>query len=252
MASRNSSEFFYLFLSQPIHKMTIFDQSVTRCWTCCSLTKTNCTTTKQLSLISTCNFLLFHAVCGCLLQYTSLSPASSAMSSTYSRFVNCCRWNLFTWLLTIARIAKYPMTSSNRMNTAMMSVTARFSGVIIVASLNSTNSTKGVCSSRVSSQKPASSGTWSAFYKTVFVATTGVNFESCTCKGPCRTEKNQAYCKTVHTGFPLSWLQKNSRTFPTFPDPRSIFPGPCRKQAMFKYSNKQQLRSLGERCKLCQ
>jgi len=33
---------------------------------------------------------------------------------------------------------------------------------------------------------------------------------------------------------------------------RSIFPRPRRKPAMFKYSNKQQLMSLGERCKLCQ
>jgi len=38
----------------------------------------------------------------------------------------------------------------------------------------------------------------------------------------------------------------------TFQAPRSIFPGLCRKPAMFKNSNKQQLRSLGEHCKLCQ
>ena len=38
----------------------------------------------------------------------------------------------------------------------------------------------------------------------------------------------------------------------TFQAPRSIIPGPCRKPAMFKNSNKQQLKSLGERCKLCQ
>jgi len=37
-----------------------------------------------------------------------------------------------------------------------------------------------------------------------------------------------------------------------FQAPRSNFPGPRRKPAMFKYSNKQQLRSLGERCKFCQ
>jgi len=54
------------------------------------------------------------------------------------------------------------------------------------------------------------------------------------------------------TGFPLSWLQKVPGLFQDFPGPRSIFPGPRRKPAMFKYSNKQQLRSLGERCKLCQ
>ena len=34
--------------------------------------------------------------------------------------------------------------------------------------------------------------------------------------------------------------------------PEAFFPGPCRKSAMFKYGNKQQLKSLGERCKLCQ
>jgi len=48
---------------------------------------------------------------------------------------------------------------------------------------------------------------------------------------------------TLQAGFPLS------RTFPV---PRSIFTGPHRKPAMFKHSNKQQLRSPGEHCKLCQ
>jgi len=59
-------------------------------------------------------------------------------------------------------------------------------------------------------------------------------------------------CKTANvifrTRFPLSWLQ-NSRTFP---GPHSIYPWPSRKPAMFKYSNKQQLMSLGEHCNLCQ
>jgi len=43
--------------------------------------------------------------------------------------------------------------------------------------------------------------------------------------------------------------KKNPGLFQT---PRSISPGLRRKSAMFKYGNKQQLRSLGERCKLCQ
>jgi len=38
---------------------------------------------------------------------------------------------------------------------------------------------------------------------------------------------------------PTLLVTKNSRTFQA---PRSIFPGPCRKPAMFNYSNKQQLR----------
>ena len=58
--------------------------------------------------------------------------------------------------------------------------------------------------------------------------------------------------KHRRTGFPLSWLQKVPGLFQEFQAPRSIFPGPCRKPTMFKYSNKHQLRSLGERCKLCQ
>jgi len=54
---------------------------------------------------------------------------------------------------------------------------------------------------------------------------------------------------TTHTQDSHSWLQKIPGLFQAL---RSIFPGPCRKPAMFKYSNKRQLRSLGERCKLCQ
>jgi len=46
---------------------------------------------------------------------------------------------------------------------------------------------------------------------------------------------------------PTLLVTKSSRTFQA---PTSIFPGPCRKSAMFKYSDKPQLRSLGERCKL--
>jgi len=57
---------------------------------------------------------------------------------------------------------------------------------------------------------------------------------------------------TAYPGFPLSWLQKVPGLFQEFPGPRSIFPEPCRKPAMSKYSKKQQLMSLGERCKLSQ
>ena len=47
-----------------------------------------------------------------------------------------------------------------------------------------------------------------------------------------------AMFSTKHAGFPLSWLQKIPGLFQ---DLRSIFPGPCRKRAMFKYRDKQQL-----------
>ena len=48
---------------------------------------------------------------------------------------------------------------------------------------------------------------------------------------------------------PTLLVKKHSRTFQA---PKSIFPGRLRKPAMFKYSKKQQLRSLREHCKLCQ
>jgi len=62
----------------------------------------------------------------------------------------------------------------------------------------------------------------------------------------------QTWDENQNTLFPLSWSQNNPGLFQHFPCTRSIFPGPCRESAMFKYGNKQQLRSLGERCKLCQ
>ena len=52
---------------------------------------------------------------------------------------------------------------------------------------------------------------------------------------------NTSVINTPHTHttlFPLSWLRKNPRTFQ---DPRSNFPGPCRKPAMFKYRDKHAL-----------
>jgi len=36
-----------------------------------------------------------------------------------------------------------------------------------------------------------------------------------------------------------------TKNWTTFRDPRSIFPGPCSKPVMFKYSNKKQLGGLG-------
>ena len=51
-----------------------------------------------------------------------------------------------------------------------------------------------------------------------------------------------AMFSTKHAGFPLSWLQKIPGLFQ---DLRSIFPGPCRKRAMFKYRDKQRYWTCG-------